>query len=110
MPTVDFHSLPDIARAGAARFGSLPALRRAEAAGGFGFTYDELWRVVRAGAVHLRRQGLVDGDRVLVAAPPGPEWVAALSPRKGVKAYFIQHYEAYLGMPEERVAATRAMM
>ena len=69
MPTTDFRSLPDIARAGAVRFGSLPALRRAKAAGGGGFTYEELWGVIRAGAAQLRREGLAEGDRVLLAAP-----------------------------------------
>jgi long-chain acyl-CoA synthetase len=78
MSTTEFVALPDIARSGAARFGSLPALHRAEAAGSGGLTYEELWNAIRAGADNLRRNGLVDGDRVLLTAPPGPEWVAAL--------------------------------
>ncbi len=34
------------------------------------------------------------------------EWVAAMSPEKGAKAYFIQQFEANFGMPEARVART----
>lgn len=34
------------------------------------------------------------------------EWVAPFSPEKGSKVYFIQQWEANLGGPEERVAAT----
>jgi long-chain acyl-CoA synthetase len=78
MPTADPASVPDIARTGAELFGRLPAVVRAAGAGGGGFTYDELWSAVRAGAARLRREGLSDGDRVLLAATPGPEWVAGL--------------------------------
>ena len=34
------------------------------------------------------------------------EWVAALSPEKGAKAYFVQHYEVHEGQPLARVKAT----
>ncbi len=33
------------------------------------------------------------------------EWAAKLSPKKGAKAFFIQHYEAFEGLPKERVDA-----
>jgi glycosyltransferase involved in cell wall biosynthesis len=33
------------------------------------------------------------------------EWAAKLSPDKGAKAFFIQHYEAFEGLPKERVDA-----
>lgn len=78
MPTTDARSVPDLARDGAARFAQLPALRRAAALGGHGVTYASLWDAVRGGAASLRARGPVPGDRVLLAAPPGPEWVAAL--------------------------------
>lgn len=34
------------------------------------------------------------------------EWIAALSPSKGAKAYFVQHYEVHPGQPVDRVKAT----
>jgi glycosyltransferase involved in cell wall biosynthesis len=34
------------------------------------------------------------------------EWVANLSEAKGAKAYFIQHYEVFDYLPQERVSAT----
>jgi len=38
------------------------------------------------------------------------EWVAALSPEKGAKAYFIQHHEAsFEYLPQERVAKTYSL-
>ena len=33
------------------------------------------------------------------------EWVAGLSPRKGAKAYFLQHHEVHPGQPVDRVRA-----
>jgi glycosyltransferase involved in cell wall biosynthesis len=47
-----------------------------------------------------------DADVVVATWWETAEWVHLLSSRKGAKAYFIQHYEALLGMPEDRVAAT----
>jgi len=41
-------------------------------------TYGDLWEAVERGASALRRRGLRPGDRVLLAAPAGPSWVAAL--------------------------------
>jgi glycosyltransferase involved in cell wall biosynthesis len=47
-----------------------------------------------------------DADVVVATWWETAEWVAALSPSKGAKAYFIQHYEAFDGQPKERVKAT----
>lgn len=47
-----------------------------------------------------------DGDIVIATWWETAEWVASLSPSKGVKAYFIQHHEIHDGQPKERVAAT----
>jgi glycosyltransferase involved in cell wall biosynthesis len=47
-----------------------------------------------------------DADVVIATWWETAEWVYRLSSQKGAKAYFIQHYEANLGMPEDRVAAT----
>lgn len=48
-----------------------------------------------------------DADVVVATWWETAEWVASFGPRKGAKAYFIQHHEALFdGMPEERVRAT----
>jgi len=47
-----------------------------------------------------------DGDVVIATWWETAEWVAGLSPRKGAKAYFIQHYEVFDYLPVERVKAT----
>ena len=47
-----------------------------------------------------------DADIVIATWWETAEWVARLSPRKGLKAYFIQHHEALLGQPKSRVDAT----
>ena len=48
-----------------------------------------------------------DGDVVIATWWETAEWVAALSPSKGTKAYFIQHHELLFdGVPRERCAAT----
>jgi glycosyltransferase involved in cell wall biosynthesis len=47
-----------------------------------------------------------DADVVIATWWETAEWVAAMSPRKGVKAYFIQQFEANFGFPEEAVART----
>jgi len=47
-----------------------------------------------------------DGDVVIATWWETAEWVAKLSPRKGAKAYFIQHYEVFDYTPAERVKAT----
>lgn len=47
-----------------------------------------------------------DADVVVATWWETAEWVAKLSEAKGAKAYFIQHYELFEGMPKERVEAT----
>jgi glycosyltransferase involved in cell wall biosynthesis len=47
-----------------------------------------------------------DGDVVIATWWETAEWVAKLSPRKGAKAYFIQHYEVFDYTPAKRVKAT----
>jgi glycosyltransferase involved in cell wall biosynthesis len=47
-----------------------------------------------------------DADVVIATWWTTAEWVAALSPRKGAKAYFIQHYEVFDYLHAERVKAT----
>lgn len=47
-----------------------------------------------------------DADVVIATWWETAEWVARLSPSKGAKAYFIQHYEAFDYMPKRRVDAT----
>jgi glycosyltransferase involved in cell wall biosynthesis len=46
-----------------------------------------------------------DGDVVIATAWSTAEWVAAYSPRKGAKAYLLQHRETWAGDPA-RVEAT----
>ncbi len=47
-----------------------------------------------------------DADVVVATWWETAEWVAALSPNKGAKAYFIQHHEIHEGQPKDRVEAT----
>ena len=47
-----------------------------------------------------------DGDVVVATWWETAEWVAALSPCKGAKVYFLQHYEVHSHLPIERVKAT----
>jgi glycosyltransferase involved in cell wall biosynthesis len=47
-----------------------------------------------------------DGDVVIATWWETAEWVAALAPRKGAKAYFIQHHEVFPYLPTDRVEAT----
>jgi glycosyltransferase involved in cell wall biosynthesis len=49
---------------------------------------------------------LPDGDVVIATWWETAEWVAALPPSKGKKAYFIQHYEAHQDQDAARVDAT----
>jgi glycosyltransferase involved in cell wall biosynthesis len=49
---------------------------------------------------------LPDGDVVIATWWETAEWVAALPPTKGKKAYFIQHYEAHQDQDAARVDAT----
>jgi glycosyltransferase involved in cell wall biosynthesis len=52
---------------------------------------------------------LPDADVVIATWWETAEWVAALPPSKGRKAYFIQHYEAHPGQDASRVDATWRM-
>ncbi len=47
-----------------------------------------------------------DADVVIATWWETAEWVARFSPSKGVKVYFLQHYEAFDEQPKERVMAT----
>jgi glycosyltransferase involved in cell wall biosynthesis len=47
-----------------------------------------------------------DADVVIATWWETANWVAALSPSKGAKAYFIQHYETFDHLPKEAVDAT----
>jgi glycosyltransferase involved in cell wall biosynthesis len=47
-----------------------------------------------------------DGDVVIATWWGTAEWVAALSPRKGAKVYFVQHHEIHPYFPVDRVRAT----
>jgi glycosyltransferase involved in cell wall biosynthesis len=47
-----------------------------------------------------------DADVIVATWWETAEWVAKLSPSKGAKAYFIQHYEAFDYLPQGRVEAT----
>ncbi len=47
-----------------------------------------------------------DADVVIATWWETAEWVAALSPQKGAKAYFLQHYETFDYLPKDRVNAT----
>jgi glycosyltransferase involved in cell wall biosynthesis len=47
-----------------------------------------------------------DADVVVSTWWETAEWVAALSARKGAKAYFIQHHEIFPNLPLDRVHAT----
>lgn len=47
-----------------------------------------------------------DADVVVATWWETAEWVAALSDRKGAKAYFLQHHEAHDYLPGDRVNAT----
>jgi glycosyltransferase involved in cell wall biosynthesis len=47
-----------------------------------------------------------DADVVVATWWETAEWVAALAPRKGAKAYLVQHHETFDYLPRERAAAT----
>ncbi|MEG4090328.1 glycosyltransferase family 4 protein [Microcoleus sp. Pol12B4] len=49
---------------------------------------------------------VTDADIVMATWWETAEWVAKLSPRKGTKVYFLQHYEAFDYVPKGRVEAT----
>ncbi|NJK38155.1 MAG: glycosyltransferase family 4 protein [Oscillatoriales cyanobacterium RM2_1_1] len=52
---------------------------------------------------------LPDADVVIASWWETAEWVAALSPSKGAKAYFIQHHEVHDYLPIDRVKATYSL-
>jgi glycosyltransferase involved in cell wall biosynthesis len=49
---------------------------------------------------------LPDADVVVATWWETAEWVLPLPPRKGAKAYFLQHHEVWEGQPRARVEAT----
>jgi len=54
----------------------------------------------------VRDADVPDADVVIATWWRTAEWVVALSPNKGAKAYFIQGHEVFPGQPVERVKAT----
>jgi len=51
-------------------------------------------------------QDIPDADIIMATWWETAEWVAKLSPTKGTKVYFLQHYEAFDYVPKGRVEAT----
>lgn len=49
---------------------------------------------------------LPDADVVIATWWETAEWVSELSPRKGARAYFLQHYEVFEHLPVDRVRRT----
>lgn len=47
-----------------------------------------------------------DADVIMATWWETAEWVAKLSPSKGAKVYFLQHYEIFSYMPKKRVQGT----
>jgi glycosyltransferase involved in cell wall biosynthesis len=47
-----------------------------------------------------------DADIILATGWETAEWVAKLSPSKGTKVYFLEHYEAFDYVPKGRVEST----
>jgi glycosyltransferase involved in cell wall biosynthesis len=52
---------------------------------------------------------LPDADVVVATWWETAEWVARLSPSKGVKTYFIRHHEIHESQPRDRVVATYSL-
>jgi glycosyltransferase involved in cell wall biosynthesis len=50
-----------------------------------------------------------DADIIMATWWETAEWVAKLSPTKGTKVYFLQHYDAFDYVPKGRVEATRRL-
>jgi len=71
-------SLPELLERSAALHGDAVAVARTRHSGGEALTYTELLDAARRGAGHLGSLGLTSGDRVLLVAASGPEWVASL--------------------------------
>ena len=57
----------------------------------------------------VRDDDVPDADVIVATWWETAEWVAALSPRKGAKVYFIQHHEVFDYLPKDRVAATYSL-
>jgi len=56
----------------------------------------------------LTDKDIPDADIIMATWWETAEWVAKLSPSKGTKVYFLQHYEAFDCVPKGRVEATKA--
>jgi len=85
------------------------------------WSYEELWDQSRRAAAFLRDEGIAKGDRIVLWAPNGPEWVAAFfgaqllgavvvpldmrSNRQLLKAVEAQTQPRYLFMGKEQQAA-----
>jgi len=54
----------------------------------------------------IKNKDLPDADVIVATWWETAEWVAKLSPSKGAKAYFLQHYEVFDYLPKARVEAT----
>lgn len=54
----------------------------------------------------LRESDVPDADVIIATWWETAEWIAPLSPSKGIKTYFVQHYEVFDYLPQERVEAT----
>jgi len=54
----------------------------------------------------ITHKDLPDADIIVATCWETAEWVAKLSPSKGTKVYFLQHYEAFDYVPKGRVEAT----
>ena len=67
-------SLLQLIERSAARFGDAPALDKVTSEPGVGLTYAQLHESIRRGAAALRTAGVSEGDRVLLALEPRPEW------------------------------------
>ncbi|MEG3859752.1 glycosyltransferase family 4 protein [Microcoleus sp. herbarium12] len=54
----------------------------------------------------ITNRDVPDADIIMATWWETAEWVAQLSPSKGAKVYFLQHYEAFDYLPQGRVEAT----
>jgi long-chain acyl-CoA synthetase len=71
-------SLPRLLEESAEAYGNAVAVAQTRHSGGETLTYAELLQAARRGAATLVAHGFNRGDRVLLVAAAGPEWVAAL--------------------------------
>jgi glycosyltransferase involved in cell wall biosynthesis len=63
-------------------------------------------RIVLESDCSLREIDVPDADIIIATWWETAEWIAPLSPSKGIKTYFVQHYEVFDYLPQERVEAT----